>query len=349
MQSISVKYVSISVLCATTLLLQGCGNKVDCNSSKVKEDAIEIIQSHLNAIAWYNDIHAAISGEPELTSIKTLSRNDDLKQGQCSAKYTFTYNKKPREIEVGYSLAYLQDKGETEVKVVIDDVKGGIMSLVMSERPVKDGVEKIIDQKTGNLQQKIEWKDGVEDGVEEIYNPATNQLIAKIHVEKGRKAGSEKRWNADGTVLLIDLNWVDGKATGFQKVLDKSGTKILTDLIFKDGRATGFQTTGNLDDSYVVDNYKDGKLDGRHQEIESGKVVKETNFRNGVEEPINPPVQALSTKSMTFDSASMELVNNLKKRACVDSKIDEFHKKNGIDALIASEILSEWESGCIPK
>src|SRR5476649_1212566 len=324
MQSISVKYVSISVLCATTLLLQGCGNKVDCNSSKVKEDAIEIIQSHLNAIAWYNDIHAAISGEPELTSIKTLSRNDDLKQGQCSAKYTFTYNKKPREIEVGYSLAYLQDKGETEVKVVIDDVKGGIMSLVMSERPVKDGVEKIIDQKTGNLQQKIEWKDGVEDGVEEIYNPATNQLIAKIHVEKGRKAGSEKRWNADGTVLLIDLNWVDGKATGFQ-------------------------TTGNLDDSYVVDNYKDGKLDGRHQEIESGKVVKETNFRNGVEEPINPPVQALSTKSMTSDSASMELVNNLKKRACVDSKIDEFHKKNGIDALIASEILSEWESGCIPK
>jgi antitoxin component YwqK of YwqJK toxin-antitoxin module len=363
------RHLSISALCATALLLQGCGSKIDCNSSKVKEHAIEIIQSHLNNAVWYKEMHAAISGTPELTSVKALSRNDELKQGQCSAKYTFTYNGKPREIDVAYDLAYLQDKGETEVKVAVADVKGGVMAIVMAERPIKNGVEKIMDPKTGNLQHKIEWKNGVQDGVEEIYNPTTNKLIAEIHVANGKKAGSEKRWNDDGSTLLIDLNWVDGKATGFEKHFDPTGQKLIIDLVWKEGKATGFQTvgsTGNLSIGYdeyqvkdgqfdgphkkyrprsfspygmflsTVDNYKEGKLDGPAQEFnEAGKVVAERSYKNGIEGPASAQPASSATSA-----------GNASSEACLDSKIARFHKEQGNDALISNDMITEWKTAC---
>ena len=138
-------------LCSTPLLLQGCGNKVDCNGSKVKENAIEIIQSHLNNAAWYKDISFALSGSPELTNTKTLSQNQELKQAECSATYSFNYNGKSREIPVSYYLAYLEDKGEVEVKVAVDSVKAGIMGIAMTERPIKSGDEKTPDSAPANL------------------------------------------------------------------------------------------------------------------------------------------------------------------------------------------------------
>jgi antitoxin component YwqK of YwqJK toxin-antitoxin module len=310
-------------------------------------------------------MQVALSGSPGLTSVKTLSQNGELKQAQCSAKYTFIYNGKPREIDVPYDLAYLQDKGETEVKVAVGDVMGGIMAIVMREQPIKNGVEKVIDPKTGNLQHEIEWKHGVQDGVEKIYKPATNKLIAQINVVNGKKSGAEKWWNADGSQLLIDLIWVDGKATGFQKQYDASGNKLITDLVWKDGKATGLQTTGNLETNYdeyhfkdglydgihkhygisiaangvflfKTDNYKDGKLDGLSQELdEAGKVVAESNFKNGVAGPAS--VQSASTTPSGGKVSSEK---------CLDSKITKFHKEKGNDALVSNDMITEWETSC---
>jgi antitoxin component YwqK of YwqJK toxin-antitoxin module len=274
-KSCTEKFTIGLVLCLSALALQGCGNKVDCNGNKIKESAIEIIQSHLNDAVWYKDMHAALSGTPELTSVKTLSHNEELKQGQCSAKYTFTYNGKQREIDVAYDLAYLQDKGETEVKVAVNDVKGGIMAIAMVERPIKNGVEKIVDPKTGNLDHTIEWKNGIQDGVNKFYNPANNKLVAQVNVVNNQKNGSEKRWSADGAVLLTDLNWADGKATGFEKMVDANG-KLLTNLIWKDGKATGFQTTGDPKFAYDEYNFKDGQYDGVHK-----KYYTEVNYGDG--------------------------------------------------------------------
>ena len=250
--------------CSAALLLQGCGSKVDCNGSKVKEDAIAIIQSNLAPMPWYQQIGGALSGSPELTNIKTTSRNDDIKQATCNATYSVTYNSKPREFEVTYYLAYLADKSETEVKVGLDSIFNGYVRMVNAEPPIKNGEEKILNPKTGNLQHTIEWKNNVQDGTEKIFNPTTGKLIAEIHVVNGQKAGSEKRWNDDGSVLLIDLNWADGKATGFQKRYDATG-KLITDLTLKDGKATGFQTVGNLSSQYDEFNWKDGQYDGVHK------------------------------------------------------------------------------------
>ena len=288
------RLMTITAFCISVLLLQGCGNKVDCNSEKTKTDAIAIIQSNLAPMPWYQQIGGALSGSAELTNIKTTSRNDDIKQATCSATYSFTYNGKPREFEVTYYLAYLADKSETEVKVGLDRIVGSFVGMVNAEPPIKNGEEKIIDPKTGNLQHTIEWKNNVQDGTEKIYNPSTNKLIGEIHVANGQKVGSEKRWNTDGTVLLIDLYWVDGKATGFQKQYNASGDKLTTDLTFKDGKATGFQTVSTRSSEYEEFSFKDGQYDGAHKVYAmdgvTGKMFlrKTENYKAG---KLDGPVQ----------------------------------------------------------
>ncbi|MFZ6647165.1 toxin-antitoxin system YwqK family antitoxin [Undibacterium sp. TJN25] len=354
----------MTAICLISFLLQACGSKVDCNDSKNKDTAIEIIQSHLNAATWYSEISAAISGSPALTNIKTSSRNDELKQCGCSGSYTVTYNGKQREIEVAYFLAYLQDKGEVEVKVDVDRIKSGLMGIAMTEAPVKNGTQKILDPKTGNLQQKIEWKNGIETGVEEIFNPANNKLIGQIEVVNGVKSGKEKRWSDDGSVLLIDLNWIDGKANGFQKQFDSTGQKLITDLIWKDGKASGIQTTGNLSFAYdeyhfkdglydgvhknyvtsstgklflyKEENYKDGKLDGIYRQFYDGKLEQEKNYKEGVEVPGGVAGgQQISTAN-----------SNASREKCLDAKIEIFHKENGLDAPINDDVIQEWKRSC---
>jgi antitoxin component YwqK of YwqJK toxin-antitoxin module len=356
------KFLSVPVCLGVVIVLQGCGSRIDCNSSSVKQSALEIIQSNLNKTAIFQDINAALSGDAALTSVKTLSSNDELKQRQCSAKYTITYNGKPHEIEVGYNVAYLQDKGEPETKVAVNDVIAGIMTMAMSEGPIKNGIEKITDPKSGKLVAKRAWKNGIEDGVEEIYNPENEKMIGEIHVVNGKREGSEKRWSADGSNLLIDLNWSNGKPSGFQKQFDPTGQKLLTSLIFKDGKATGFQTTGDIslryDESqysdgelngvqkhYIpkgqtngvflskVENYKNGKLDGIVQELnQDGKIASEKNYKDGIEVAI-------------ANGASSNIAGEPKEQ-CLSSKIDQFHNVNGKDAVITEDMLSEWKKLC---
>lgn len=363
--SISKRFLSMFLLCIPGLVLQGCGSKADCNDSDVKKNAIEIIQEYLNKENMYRGMNAALSGTTELTSIKTLSRDNEVKRAQCSANYSFTYNEKPREVEVVYDLAYLQDKGETEVKVAaINHVVTAVVMISRAEPPIKNGIEKITDPKTGNVQHLLEWKNGVQDGVEKIYNPTTGKLIAEIHIKNGNKAGSEKRWNEDGSILLIDLNWIDGKATGIQKQYDSSGTKLIIDLTFKDGAATGLQTTGNLDYNFdefhykdgvydgihkkylatnlsgkmyvsKVENFKNGKLDGKVQEFDdAGKIIAENNFKNGIE------VSAGST---------LTSVENTKLETCIDLKAIKYRNEQGAESLISEDMMKEWRIGCTAR
>lgn len=310
----------IATSCLAMLLLQGCGNKVDCNGGKVKSDAIDIIQSHLNDTVWYRQISLALTGEPQLSGIKTVARNDETKQAECSATYSFTYNGKPRTVDVSYYLAYLEDQKNTEVKVAVDPLKAGFIGMIQSEPPIRNGVEKVMDEKTGNLDYTITWENGVQNGVQKFYNPANGKLIGEVGVVNNKKSGSEKRWSADGSELVIDLNWVDGKATGFEKQYSDNG-KLITDLTWKDGKQSGLQRigAGEVYDEYhlkdgvydgihnhysaipesaryqpylsMTENFKNGKLDGLHREFStdgSGKVTYEKLYRDGVEVPGNP-------------------------------------------------------------
>jgi antitoxin component YwqK of YwqJK toxin-antitoxin module len=323
--------------------LTGCGTKIDCNGNQVKEDVITIVQENLKSAAWYKEMEPAISGEPSITEVKTLSKNDELKQAQCAAQYTFTYNSSERKVDVGYNLSYLQDKKEVQVLATADQVKTGVMQLAMSEAPIKNGTQKIYDEKTGKLVQSIEWKNNVKDG-------------------------NQKMWTADGETLIADIKWIDGKSNGWEKHPDKSG-KIITDLVWKEGKATGFQTTMYIDgspseyftlkdglrngphkqygigspgqsDLVLEDSYKDDKLDGLQRKYYNGKVEQEIMYKDG-----QIVADSAATNSPAAAGAAAN-AGNATVDQCVDAKVEAFHKSEGMDALINNDVLQEWTAQC---
>lgn len=374
--------LSAMIMLSLTALIQGCGSKVDCNDSQAKADAIEIIQTNLAKNVWYNEMSAALSADPKLSSIKTMSHSDELNQGTCRGNYNVTYNNKPREFEFNYSLAYLQDKGKTEVRVAVNDVAGGLMALVMTERPIKNGVEKIMDPTTGNIRQKIEWKNGAMDGWHEIFNPRTNQLQAKIKYANGQKSGSQKIWDDSGEKLLMDVNWNNGKATGFEKKLNPTNGKLLVDLTWEDGKETGFLTTGDeryYEEQYFkaglrdgvqkvyahigyltsegmylaqLEHFKDGKLHGLSQRFgKDGKVMEEKNFKDGVDVALDLKSQENSSNGAA-SSRLTSSTNDGKVAAlefCLDSKINAYRKEVGQESIIRFDQLEEWKAQCAAR
>jgi len=279
------------MIVAAAAALSACGAKVDCNSDTVKKDALEIIQSHLDTATWYREMRIAITGEPKLENIKTVEKNNDGSQARCRGTYTYTYNDKPRTVDVAYNLAYLEDKKSTEVRVVVNEVQAGLMGMVMTERPIKNGEEKVYDTYNGNLIAVRHWKKNVEDGVQESFDRQTKTLVHQYTAVSGRKDGAEKVWLADGT-LMTDLIWKDGKATGVlvttvgsdQMMLVRTSSYVITQL--KDGQKQGQRKTfgvgQNADYLMKVEAFKDDQLDGPTVRLDAnGAVLSQVVYRQG--------------------------------------------------------------------
>jgi antitoxin component YwqK of YwqJK toxin-antitoxin module len=317
------QFFSILICCAVVLTMQGCGNKADCNDNQTKENAINIIQSHLEN--WDKDIILAITGTSKLTDVRSLSKDENLGQAQCVAAYTFTYNKKEREIEVQYYLSYLEDKKQVDVKVGIDDLKRGIMTMAIGEPAIKNGVEGITNPENGKIKRAVEWKDGLRV--------------------------AEKVWSDDGLTLIQDINWIDGKANGFES--RSQDGKVVTNLVWKDGKQTG--TLSTLDEEYnfkdgkydgdhvrygfsssgrkpiLKETYKDGKLHGtRHEYSDDGVITQETVYENG---------EKISEK--IFDYSETHPVE-----VCVSKQVDEFITA-GINVTPTAEQMENWQSECL--
>ncbi|SDY98216.1 hypothetical protein SAMN04515617_1414 [Collimonas sp. OK242] len=97
---------------------------------------------------------------------------------------------------------------------------------------------------------------------------------------------------------------------------------------------------------YKLENFKEGKLDGKSQEFgEDGKVSSEKNYREGVE--ISLPPSSASGLDIRAHA------NTLNIESCVDSWIAAHHKEIGEDATITADQLNEWKNWCaqgkIPK
>ncbi|CAJ5232778.1 lipoprotein [Burkholderia pseudomallei] len=338
-----IKQMTIQIGVSTVLMslvavgLTACGGKVDCNSSDVKKDALEIIQSNLNNAVWYNEMKLAITGEPKLENIKTVDTENDGKQAQCRGTYSTTYNEKPRSIDVSYNLAYLEDKKETEVRVIVGDVQAGLMGLVLSERPIKNGEEKIYDTYNQNLVAVRHWNKGLEDGEQEFYDRNTKSLIHQYTVISGKKEGSEKGWGPDRK-LTTDLTWKDGKATGFTSI-DESGNIGHTITQLKDGLKEGprktYSTSHNGEYLAKVENFKNDQLDGLTQQYdEQGKVVFEVLYKQD--------------QLALDDGATARTLNT-----CVQGWADNYRRtwstsysqKEEMDQRISYE-QPEWESRC---
>jgi antitoxin component YwqK of YwqJK toxin-antitoxin module len=365
-----------AALLSTVLILQGCGNSVDCNDSKTKESAIEIIQSNLAKVGWYEEMSAAIAGSPKLSNVSTVSHDETANRSECRASYSLTYNGRPRELPVTYYLSYLQDKGSTDVRVAVAQLASDLLGLAGSEPPIKNGLEKTYDLKSGNLQSTTEWKNGVLNGTEKIYDPHTTELTNEINWDMGKKDGTEKGWSKDGATLLIDLTWKDGKPTGFQKSFDDVDGKPLIDVVFKDGVVSGFETKGTHEISYdefnykngvldgihnhyeqrisppygrylqLSENYKDNKLDGIQQTFaEDGSVKSHKLYKDGVETTDGTNSDAGPNATVEFASKSSTTSSEVI-GSCVDSKIAAFHKSDGDDALISDDMQKEWVQSC---
>lgn len=262
--------------------LSACGEKVDCNSSTVKDDALEIIQSHLDNAIWYNEMKLAITGEPELENIKTVDVDKDGKHAQCSGTYSVTYNEKPRPIEVTYYLAYLEDKDDTEVKVAVGDVKGGLMGLAMFERPIKNGEEKVYNN--GSLVIR-NWSNGVQDGVQEIYDRNTEALYHQSSFRAGKKNGPEKEWTRDGKQLISEVNWLNDEKDGVEKRWTSDG-QLITDLVWTNGKKNGVEQEQHNGQPAAEVSWKDGKKDGLERKWYRTQLVAEINWVNGEKQGI---------------------------------------------------------------
>lgn len=331
----------VLLISLSAVALTACGGKADCNSSASKKDVLEIIQSNLNNAVWYNEMKLAITGEPKLESIKTLDTQNDGKQSQCVGSYTLTYNEKPHSIDVAYDLTYLEDKKDTEVKVAVRDVQGGLMGLAVSERPIKNGEEKVFDTYNGNLIAVRRWKKGREDGVQEYYDREKKTLVRQYTSVDGEKNGPEKAWWADGK-LMTDLTWKNGKATGFATTdgndnISATRGSDYTIVQLKDGLKEGPQKTyeASQDGEHLekIENYKDGKLDGLTQKLnKQGKIIFEVLYSQG--------------RLALDDSKTAQAINS-----CVNGWVDEYRSswsstnKNEVDQQIEYR-RADWESQC---
>ncbi|PUA19509.1 toxin-antitoxin system YwqK family antitoxin [Glaciimonas sp. PCH181] len=215
---------------------------------------------------------------------------------------------------------------------------------------------------------EVQFVDGKKNGIEKTYHPTTHKLIQKTTYKDDVKTGTERAWSEDGSVLWADLDWVDGKASGFLKQLDPTGTIRVIDLIWKEGKKTGLQIEGSLTADhtesyyknglldgpqkkyrlnpstqkvylYVIDNYKEGKRDGPHQELSSdGTITYEINYKDDVE------ISSPSLPAPTFNTQPLMDPTNIGN--CVESWVAAYRQEAGDEALIRTDQRGEWKEWC---
>jgi antitoxin component YwqK of YwqJK toxin-antitoxin module len=269
--------------------LTACSGKVDCNDSDVKDDALEIIQSHLNSAQWYKDIELALTDTPSIKDIKEVEIDKNGKHAQCRATYLMTYNGKQRPLEFNYNLSSFEDKKGTEVLVGVGDIQSALMGIVMYEPPRKNGEEKLYRQDK-TLYMVRHWKNGREEGMQESYAIDGQTVVRQYEAVAGTKVGVEKGWTPDGT-LINELTWKDGKATGhmyadnsftFSTLGQAAGWFIQLKDGQKDGTQKKFSTSRQGVYVERIENYKDGKLEGPTQNFDSdGNVFLHRQFHDG--------------------------------------------------------------------
>jgi antitoxin component YwqK of YwqJK toxin-antitoxin module len=191
---------------------------------------------------------------------------------------------------------------------------------------------------SGVLTTSATLRMGIPDGLIERFNPDSGKLISQLEVESGKKSGHEKQWNFTGETLLTDVIWTDGHATG----------------VYRSGS--------------VEEHFKNGLLNGVRRECrfsfgagqsEKGAAALSNSLQYGgtwfVPQMVENPSQMECTEANYKDGLIQNntLLNSANtssqsssKDACVDAKIDEFHKTNGEDAVIINDVITEWEESC---
>jgi antitoxin component YwqK of YwqJK toxin-antitoxin module len=294
------------LLLAGLLALQGCSQEIDARQARVDQGLI-------------------------------------YKQGASDPFSGTLTNVGPAEIGKEYGSKLLPPVGSCTVPVkngLIDGTvtcKGGDgkkTAEVEYSQGHQDGKFKAWSATSGVLTASATVRMGVVDGVLELFNPDTGKLITHLEIKAGKKEGKEQQWDFTGEALLTDLNWSNGKQTG---VFRSGGTEEH----YKNGSLDGIKKEcGFLAEAgqsarqgeYARKAFEQGGTYFIPQLADNPNQVqcREFNYADGVEQ-FAPTVVTVS--SSTQD-------------ACVDAKIAAFHKENGDDALIVSDMLQEWKASC---
>ncbi len=115
----------------STIVFSGCGGPLTCNDSDAKKQVLTVLDSHLKKALWYQEMKSGL-GSRGISDIKTKEANKDLGHYACSAKYSFEYKGKVKDVEFTYDLNYLEDKKESEVLVDVNTIKSRYMTAAMA-------------------------------------------------------------------------------------------------------------------------------------------------------------------------------------------------------------------------
>ena len=276
---------TITALCISACLLQGCGQEIDYRQTQ-----------RVNGLLYkLND------DEPYTGKVSNMMVLGVLETGNCTIKFK---------------------KGLMDGTAICKSPDGTKVSETDFAAGAKDGTEKRWDGSSGKLILSMGWKGGRPDGKREVFNSVNGNTISKSNWVNGQKDGEEKGWDGKGEILLIDLDWKDGKQTGVAKDFNDApqfGVGIVGEKNYKNGMLHGIFKTYlianevGMPQKYYLNeqgNYLEGKKEGIQQTFDAkGNVTKETTYKSGEIISVNSPVPAASATNANAPSPAIETSN----------------------------------------
>lgn len=139
--------------------------------------------------------------------------------------------------------------------------------------------------KNGELEREVNFKNGKEDGKLNLYWN-NGQLASESYYIDGVKEGEQKTYYETGQ-LESEISYVNGKFEGLEKAYYPNG-QLESEITFKNGEEHGLSKLYREDGSlWVEENRKNGERHGIRKEYEDGKEPRITNWKNGVQIPID--------------------------------------------------------------
>jgi len=210
---------------------------------------------------------------------------------------------------------------------------------IMYNQGHQNGAFKAWGVDNDNLIVSTTLREGYYDGLMERYNPKTGKTISRVNYLAGEKSGEEKLWDITGENLLTDLTWENGTQTG----------------VSRDGGIEAHYKAGSLNGSWKRCQWASSLTPEKRQAY----IAKEytysgfaqqlggTYFLSAIADSSNDiecteEIYIDGTKQIPIINAESGISTN----ACLESKIEEFHKKMGNDIPISNDMTEEWKSMC---
>lgn len=275
--------------------------------------------------------------------------------------------------------------GQIDNSVILGPAAQSIISscTVHYSAGLVDGNSFCVDEK-GNTILELNYKNEKYDGVSKLSNPDTGNVVAYLAWNGGKWDGKLKVTTWDGTIVVNDASWKDGHVDS-GKVINSGGsfeyddgkkngpaTLVAGKFVYGKGSYKDDQRDGEWIDAgsalqyegwlqnvenatfgggsiilsitSIKSNWLNGKLDGKISFYgNDDKLLADATASDGSIVPGSVHVYSSKTDSADASQASD---GKSPVDACVDARIDAFHRAQGADAPISNDQLTEWRDDC---